>query len=97
MTDLVTRSTLPADIRTILTDAALTRTNQLAALPSFEGDLVAEAHRASVRRILGEIHSALERLDAGTYGDCATCSQAIPVERLELLLWTSRCVRCASL
>ncbi|MGA8847038.1 MAG: hypothetical protein WB471_10530 [Nocardioides sp.] len=97
MTDLVTRSTLPTDLHTILTAAAGTRANQLAALPFDDADLVARAHRASVKRILDEIHSALDRLDAGTYGECVACSRTIPIERLERLLWSSHCARCASL
>ncbi len=97
MTDLITRTTLPADLHAILTDAADARAKQLACLPERDGDLVAWAHRSSVTRILGEIRAAIERLDAGTYGDCITCPCRISVERLELVLWASRCTRCASL
>lgn len=92
-----TLPTLPANVEALLADAARDRERQLAALPPYDGDLVAEAHRASVVRILGEIRAAIERLDAGTYGSCLRCAQPIPVERLELLLWSARCVRCAAL
>ena len=94
---LPTTPALPANVKTLLADAARNRERQLAALPPYEGDLVAEAHRASVVGILGEIRAAIERLDAGTYGNCLRCSEPIPVERLELLLWSPRCVRCAAL
>lgn len=40
------------------------------------------------------IDSALRRLDAGTYGDCVGCGEAISVERLELLPFTQYCVEC---
>ncbi|MEO9322206.1 TraR/DksA C4-type zinc finger protein [Nocardioides sp. C4-1] len=95
MTD--TRSTaLPAHLHDELVRAARRRTDQLAALPPFEGDLVAEAHRASVARILEEISAALARWEDGTYGRCTGCGRPIPVERLELRVWAAHCVRCAA-
>lgn len=97
MTLINAASTLPADVDSLLAHAARERERQLAALPDFDGDLVAEAHRASVVRILNEIRAALDRVDAGTYGTCARCETPIPVARLELLLWAALCVRCASL
>jgi DnaK suppressor protein len=37
---------------------------------------------------------ALARLAAGAYGDCETCHQPIPVERLEIFPSATSCVRC---
>jgi RNA polymerase-binding transcription factor DksA len=45
---------------------------------------------------LSEIDAALARLDAGTYGWCEECGDAIPVERLEVIPAAARCVRCQS-
>jgi DnaK suppressor protein len=41
------------------------------------------------------IDEALSRMDAGTYGVCVDCGEAIPVERLEVRPLSVRCVRCA--
>jgi DnaK suppressor protein len=43
---------------------------------------------------LEEVDDALRRLDAGTYGACVDCGQAIPPERLEALPWAARCIDC---
>jgi DnaK suppressor protein len=40
------------------------------------------------------VHDALAKLAGGTYGDCEVCHVAIPVERLELVPYARRCVRC---
>lgn len=45
----------------------------------------AEVDDAQLSRDMSEMASverALERLDAGTYGDCAACGEAIPLQRL---------------
>jgi RNA polymerase-binding transcription factor DksA len=48
------------------------------------------------RERLGDVESALGRMDAGTYGDCAVCGQPIPEARLEARPLSVRCVSCAS-
>ncbi len=47
-------------------------------------------------RELAELDAAQERVAAGSYGACAGCGQAIPIERLRLLPAATLCVRCAS-
>jgi RNA polymerase-binding transcription factor DksA len=86
-----------SEIRRVLDEAAATRQRHLDRLPPAEGDLVAEAHRASVERILGDIRAALDRLASGTYGVCQGCRDRIPAERIRLRPWTPYCVRCATL
>ncbi|MDQ1373035.1 MAG: DnaK suppressor protein [Actinomycetota bacterium] len=49
-----------------------------------------------VRRRLAELDDAIERIEAGTYGACATCGRPIAPERLEALPTTATCVDCAS-
>ena len=44
---------------------------------------------------IAEIHAALDRLDAGTYGSCERCSAAIPIARLRALPETRWCVSCS--
>jgi DnaK suppressor protein len=44
--------------------------------------------------VLAEIDAALERIDAGTYGMCASCSEGIAPERLEALPHATLCIDC---
>jgi len=46
-------------------------------------------------RELEDITRALARLDAGTYGDCQDCGQAIAWERLQAQPQATRCLACA--
>lgn len=46
--------------------------------------------------LLSKANRALERIDDGTYGICETCGKAIPVERLDVLPYSTLCVECAS-
>jgi RNA polymerase-binding protein DksA len=45
-------------------------------------------------RLLEEIHAALERIDAGTYGICVNCGAQISPERLEAMPWATLCIDC---
>jgi DnaK suppressor protein len=51
---------------------------------------------AAQRRHVADLDDALRRLEAGGYGVCERCGRPIPVERLEVLPSTRRCVACAS-
>jgi RNA polymerase-binding protein DksA len=46
---------------------------------------------------LTDIENALHRLDAGTYGICATCGEDISKARLEARPACAECVDCAEL
>jgi DnaK suppressor protein len=54
-------------------------------------DYTLEEHSGQV---LAEIDAALKRIDAGTYGLCASCGREIRVERLEAYPWASLCIDC---
>ena len=43
---------------------------------------------------LAQVEAALARLDAGTYGDCASCGRPIAPERLEAIPWAALCIEC---
>ena len=45
--------------------------------------------------LLSEVNDALQRLDAGTFGDCAGCGKAITALRLRALPYTRFCITCA--
>ena len=44
---------------------------------------------------LDQIHAALGRIDAGTYGLCEECKGAIAKPRLQALPYTRYCIDCA--
>jgi len=46
--------------------------------------------------LLDKANRALARIDAGTYGICESCGNSIPVERLDVLPYSTVCVTCAS-
>ena len=48
----------------------------------------------NAEHVLGEIDSALERIEQGTYGTCTNCSKPIPEERLEARPWATLCIGC---
>jgi RNA polymerase-binding transcription factor DksA len=49
-----------------------------------------EAERLELRRI----DAAMERIEEGRYGTCATCGVAIAPRRLQALPWAVRCAGC---
>jgi RNA polymerase-binding transcription factor DksA len=50
---------------------------------------------ARLRRRIGELAAALDRLDAGRYGTCDGCGRPIDDARLDLLPEATLCRRCA--
>ncbi|MFB7241656.1 molecular chaperone DnaK [Streptomyces populi] len=55
---------------------------------------VMSAQKDTIRRVLTEVEAAVARVQDGSYGTCRNCSKPIPVERLEILPYTSFCVPC---
>lgn len=50
----------------------------------------------SLSRSLTDIERALTKLEAGTYGLCDECGEAIPEVRLEAMPATAMCVVCSA-
>jgi RNA polymerase-binding transcription factor DksA len=50
----------------------------------------------SLRDTLSDIDDALAKIDAGTYGVCEQCSEAIGDARLEAMPAARLCIACAS-
>jgi RNA polymerase-binding transcription factor DksA len=50
---------------------------------------------ANEQYIVSEARDALRRMDAGTFGVCEECKQAIPKARLDAIPFTRYCVKCA--
>ncbi|HEX5947006.1 MAG TPA: TraR/DksA C4-type zinc finger protein [Acidimicrobiales bacterium] len=69
---------------------------------SGEGDTLAvERERdlalsAQARAAIEQIDVAIEKIHAGTYGQCEKCGTAIPKERLKALPYAALCVTCKS-
>jgi RNA polymerase-binding transcription factor len=51
---------------------------------------------AKLLDLLAEVDRALAKIDAGTYGRCDACGDAIGAGRLEARPWATRCLRHAS-
>lgn len=47
-----------------------------------------------LQRQLAKIKSALKRVGEGSYGTCMECENPIPLDRLEVIPWTTLCVNC---
>ncbi|MEL6104529.1 MAG: TraR/DksA family transcriptional regulator [Planctomycetota bacterium] len=45
-------------------------------------------------RELKAIDDAIDRFDAGTYGDCACCGKPIPLSRLRAVPYALECIEC---
>lgn len=62
--------------------------------------LIVDTNLTEIERDVDElrmIDSALQRIDAGTYGNCSNCGNEIPVARLKAEPTAERCVQCQEL
>jgi len=57
---------------------------------------VAVSLLGSATETLGQVDSALERIEDGSYGRCAECNAPIPAARLEAIPYATCCVHCAA-
>lgn len=46
--------------------------------------------------LLQKVDHALDRVAKGEYGICESCEKSIPLERLDVLPYSSLCVECAA-
>tara|TARA_R110001599_G_scaffold122905_2_gene295067 strand:- start:1127 stop:1450 length:324 start_codon:yes stop_codon:yes gene_type:complete len=60
-----------------------------------ENDEVEDAIGLETTQSIADTRAALARLDAGTYGHCVRCGEAIGAARLEALPTAAHCVNCA--
>jgi len=61
-----------------------------------EDDAALEGQAALITREVGSVRRALERIDEGTYGECAQCGSEIAEGRLEARPEAALCIGCAS-
>ena len=62
-----------------------------------EDQEVVDALGNEAREELAKVSDALERMDAGTYGLCCECSNAIGEKRLLAYPYADECIDCATL
>jgi RNA polymerase-binding protein DksA len=60
-----------------------------------EGDEVLESLEGSALAEIAEIRTALEKIDRGSYGECATCGAPIGEKRLAAVPYATQCIDCA--
>ena len=61
-----------------------------------EDDEVLESLDSTTLEEVKQIQSALERIDAGTYGTCIGCGRPVGHERLQAVPHAATCINCAS-
>lgn len=64
---------------------------------ALQATLDSEAELANLNRatqLRARVHAALESLDEGEYGVCASCGKSIAPARLAALPWAANCVAC---
>ena len=70
--------------------------------PHDTADLAEQSHEewiflnqnARYANLMREVQEALERIEDGTYMQCAACGQPIPPKRLQAVPWAKYCVPC---
>jgi DnaK suppressor protein len=55
------------------------------------------ALRERAQQHLAQVEAALGRLDAGTWGTCRRCGDAVAEARLEALPWAAYCIGCQTI
>jgi DnaK suppressor protein len=64
---------------------------------SYAVERMTDAYQArTIYATVADIDQALERVDAGTYGRCVMCGNAIPDERLRAVPWAALCIPCSN-
>ncbi len=61
-----------------------------------QGDQVLEGVEGSALIEAQQVHAALTRIDAGTYGECSTCVEPIGENRLQALPYAIQCMDCVT-
>ena len=64
------------------------------AVESKNDEVLEEVGESTQDEIL-QIKLALSQLEAGKYGTCSKCTTAISKERLEVLPYATKCVKCS--
>jgi len=60
-----------------------------------ENDEVLEALYSETTDELRQVKFAIKRIASGEYGECSECGENINENRLKVMPFTSRCIKCA--
>lgn len=71
-----------------------TAVGRLSRIDSLQNQGVTRNLREREQAKLAQIVTALERIEAGTFGVCVECGGAIPFERLQVFPETPSCTEC---
>ncbi len=90
------RARLQAELHEMTIDAPdpMTYGSQAAAASQVFAQQRDLALREHDEQLIAAVDAALARVDAGTYGVCATCGQPIAAARLEALPAAAHCIEC---
>jgi DnaK suppressor protein len=72
-----------------------TRVGRLSRMDALQGQAMSQETRRRREQELRLITAALQRLDAGEYGECVQCGEPIAEGRLAINPAVSLCIRCA--
>ncbi len=61
-----------------------------------QGDQVLDGVEGSALIEAQQVHAAIVRIDAGTYGACSTCGEPIGEKRLQALPYATQCIDCVT-
>lgn len=73
----------------------LEQLDELRTIDPHNASEVTEVLAAGARVALHDVLAALHRMDAGSYGMCTDCGDALPLERLEVLPQVAQCLACS--
>ncbi|HTU42328.1 MAG TPA: TraR/DksA family transcriptional regulator [Candidatus Aquilonibacter sp.] len=82
---------LEEETRSLDADSAQDPADQCVSSMSKESLFQQSSQRRTSLRL---IEAALRRIEDRTFGECAGCSNEIPIRRLNALPWTQFCLRC---
>ena len=100
---LLVRARLRGDVSAMTEHSLRDKNGKLSSMPLHMADIGSDNFEQeftlsllqSEGDTLSMIESALERIEAGTYGACEECQSPIPKTRLNAIPHTPFCVKCA--
>ena len=101
---LALRSRLRGDLSQMADEALSKNGARGGAMPIHMADIGSDANEQEFTLSLMEndedtleaVEAALEKISAGTYGQCDECEGSIPKSRLNAIPYAPHCIKCAS-
>jgi len=88
-----TRDDLNRMIDVVREDGRAVGEHEMSAAESIDKEILLEHSEEELHE---QVRAALERIEAGTYGQCEECGRKIPDARLNALPFAALCVNCAA-